>query len=73
MRVLFQDMTVLHGYCHADMQGTQGNPYRGVHLSKMTPGGPADRSGQLQIGDQILAVNGKNVEGHGYQRVSGCD
>ena len=54
------------------MQGTQSNPYRGVRLSKMTPGGPADRSGVLQIGDQILAVNGQNVEGHGYQRVTGC-
>jgi atrophin-1 interacting protein 3 (BAI1-associated protein 1) len=35
----------------------------------LTPGGPADRCGQLQVGDQILAVNGVDISAMQHHEV----
>ncbi len=35
----------------------------GVFVQSITPGSPADRDGQIQIGDRILAVCGRSLEG----------
>ncbi|KHN84131.1 Protein lin-7 -like protein B [Toxocara canis] len=33
-----------------------------IYISRIIPGGVADRNGQLKRGDQLIAVNGVNVE-----------
>lgn len=33
-----------------------------IYISRIIPGGVADRNGQLRRGDQLIAVNGVNVE-----------
>eukprot|EP00052_Salpingoeca_macrocollata_P012625 m.98347 g.98347 ORF g.98347 m.98347 type:complete len:886 (+) comp18564_c0_seq2:137-2794(+) len=42
--------------------GSDTNDPTGIFISRVLPGGPADTSGQLQEGDQIMAVNGHSIE-----------
>ncbi|KAL5109427.1 Membrane-associated guanylate kinase WW and PDZ domain-containing protein 3 [Taenia crassiceps] len=37
------------------------NPNRGWHIGAITPGGPADRSKQLRVGDRITEMNGYSL------------
>ncbi|VDD78369.1 unnamed protein product [Mesocestoides corti] len=37
------------------------SPHRGCHIESITPGGPADRSKRLQIGDKIIEINGHSL------------
>nr|XP_047134660.1 protein lin-7 homolog C isoform X2 [Hydra vulgaris]XP_047134661.1 protein lin-7 homolog C isoform X2 [Hydra vulgaris] len=39
-----------------------------IYISRIIPGGVADRHGGLKRGDQLLAVNGVNVEGENHER-----
>lgn len=43
----------------------QGSP---IYISRIIPGGLADRQGGLKRGDQLLAVNGITVEGESHER-----
>ncbi|XP_007902819.2 tyrosine-protein phosphatase non-receptor type 13 [Callorhinchus milii] len=40
-----------------------------VRIKKLFPGQPAEESGQIKVGDVILAVNGAVVQGLSYQEV----
>lgn len=39
-----------------------------IYVSKVIPGGVADRGGQLQRGDQLMSVNGVSVEGESHEK-----
>eukprot|EP00794_Sanderia_malayensis_P018042 gene18042-19849_t len=39
-----------------------------IYISRIIPGGVADRQGGLKRGDQLLAVNGVNVEGENHEK-----
>ena len=39
-----------------------------VYISRIIPGGVADRHGGLKRGDQIVSVNGVNVEGETHEK-----
>ncbi|GMS84505.1 hypothetical protein PENTCL1PPCAC_6680, partial [Pristionchus entomophagus] len=39
-----------------------------IYISRIIPGGVADRHGGLKRGDQLIAVNGVNVEGASHER-----
>ena len=41
-----------------------------VIVTKIVPGGPAEQGGQLQVGDQVLSVDGQNILGYSYEKVS---
>jgi C-terminal processing protease CtpA/Prc len=51
------------------ISGSQRNPYRCVSITKITPTGAADECGELNIGDNIISVNGISSEGKSYQEV----
>uniref|UniRef100_A0A7I4YTR3 PDZ domain-containing protein n=1 Tax=Haemonchus contortus TaxID=6289 RepID=A0A7I4YTR3_HAECO len=40
-----------------------------IVISKIFPGMPADRSGQLYVGDAIVEINGESVEGRSHDEV----
>ena len=40
-----------------------------VLISNLTHGGPADQCGSLQVGDQILSVDGQKILGYAYEKV----
>lgn len=39
-----------------------------IYISRIIPGGVADRQGGLRRGDQLLAVNGVSVEGENHEK-----
>lgn len=39
-----------------------------IYISRIIPGGVADRNGGLKRGDQLLAVNGVSVEGENHEK-----
>ncbi|ESO02690.1 hypothetical protein HELRODRAFT_188808 [Helobdella robusta] len=39
-----------------------------IYISRIIPGGMADRQGNLKRGDQLLSVNGVSVEGEPHER-----
>lgn len=39
-----------------------------IYISRIIPGGVADRHGGLRRGDQLIAVNGVNVEGECHEK-----
>lgn len=39
-----------------------------IYISRIIPGGVADRHGGLKRGDQLLSVNGTNVEGENHEK-----
>lgn len=39
-----------------------------IYISRIIPGGVADRHGGLKRGDQLLSVNGVSVEGENHER-----
>ncbi|NGX39557.1 MAG: Tail-specific protease [Chlamydiae bacterium] len=41
----------------------------GVMISNLIPGGPAEKSGQVEIGDQIIEINGKSVKEMSYSEI----
>ncbi|XP_075546417.1 L27 and PDZ_signaling domain-containing protein veli isoform X2 [Dermacentor variabilis] len=43
-----------------------------IYISRIIPGGVADRHGALKRGDQLLSVNGVIVAIAGWQRVDSC-
>ena len=40
-----------------------------VLISSLTPGGPAELSNSLQVGDHILSVDGQKILGYAYEKV----
>lgn len=42
----------------------------GIYVRTLVLGEPAEQDGRLQIGDRILAVNGKSLVGSDYQRLT---
>ena len=46
---------------------TQGSS--AVMVASIARGGPADLEGQLQVGDQILDVDGQKILGYAYEKV----
>ena len=40
-----------------------------VLISSLSPGGPAELSNSLQVGDQILSVDGQKILGYAYEKV----
>ncbi|XP_037796731.1 protein lin-7 homolog C-like isoform X2 [Penaeus monodon] len=42
-----------------------------IYISRIIPGGVADRHGGLKRGDQLLSVNGVSVEGENHERAGG--
>ncbi|XP_051829786.1 FERM and PDZ domain-containing protein 2-like [Antechinus flavipes] len=40
-----------------------------VRIKRLFPGQPAEENGEIAVGDIILAVNGKSIEGLSYQEV----
>ncbi|XP_068674306.1 protein lin-7 homolog C-like [Montipora capricornis] len=39
-----------------------------IYISRIIPGGTADRNGGLKRGDQLLSVNGVSVEGENHEK-----
>lgn len=39
-----------------------------IYISRIIPGGMADRHGGLKRGDQLLSVNGVSVEGENHEK-----
>jgi len=39
-----------------------------IYISRIIPGGVADRQGGLKRGDQLLSVNGVSVEGENHEK-----
>lgn len=39
-----------------------------IYISRIIPGGVADRQGHLKRGDQLISVNGINVEGESHEK-----
>jgi len=39
-----------------------------IYISRIIPGGVADRHGGLKRGDQLLSVNGVSVEGENHEK-----
>jgi veli-like protein (fragment) len=39
-----------------------------IYISRIIPGGVADRQGNLKRGDQLISVNGVNVEGESHEK-----
>ncbi|RWS05337.1 lin-7-like protein [Dinothrombium tinctorium] len=39
-----------------------------IYISRIIPGGVADRHGALRRGDQLISVNGVNVEGENHEK-----
>lgn len=39
-----------------------------IYISRIIPGGVADRQGNLKRGDQLLSVNGVSVEGENHEK-----
>lgn len=39
-----------------------------IYISRIIPGGVADRQGGLRRGDQLISVNGVNVEGENHEK-----
>ena len=39
-----------------------------IYISRIIPGGVADRQGNLKRGDQLISVNGVNVEGENHEK-----
>lgn len=39
-----------------------------IYISRIIPGGVADRQSGLRRGDQLISVNGVNVEGEDHER-----
>lgn len=39
-----------------------------IYISRIIPGGVADRNGGLKRGDQLLSVNGVSVEGENHEK-----
>ena len=35
----------------------------GLFVSSLTPGGQADQIGSIRVGDRLVEINGKNIEG----------
>lgn len=54
--------------CELDPSGGGGSG-RLVRIKQLFPGQPAQRSGRIEEGDVILAVNGEPLKGLSYQRV----
>ena len=46
---------------------TQGSS--AVMVASISRGGPADLEGQMQVGDQILDVDGQKILGYAYEKV----
>ena len=57
-------------YVELLIQRSSKNPYAAVQVSKITPGGAADETGSVSLGDQIVSVNGVCVDGKGYREVN---
>jgi len=43
----------------------------GVCIRELVPGGPAEKSGAVQVGDKLLAIDGKRIIGISYKEVMG--
>lgn len=41
----------------------------GVVISDLVKGGPADKSGQIAVGDQLVEVDGKSLQGLSYEQI----
>ena len=39
-----------------------------VVVTSISDGGPAQQDGQLQVGDQILSVDGQQILGYSYEK-----
>jgi C-terminal processing protease CtpA/Prc len=39
-----------------------------IYISRIIPGGVADRQGNLKRGDQLMSVNGVSVEGEPHEK-----
>lgn len=39
-----------------------------IYISRIIPGGVADRHGGLRRGDQLISVNGESVEGENHEK-----
>ena len=48
---------------------TGGKGTDGVYISRIVTGGVADKDGKLRVGDKILFIDGKKVEGWKYDKV----
>ncbi|KAL9921885.1 membrane associated guanylate kinase, WW and PDZ domain containing protein magi isoform 2-T4 [Glossina fuscipes fuscipes] len=48
---------------------SSSNQYYGSTIGKLIPGSPADRCGELKVGDRILAVNRVNIAGMSHGEV----
>ena len=47
---------------------TQGSS--AVMIASIIRGGPADIEGQMQVGDQVLSVDGQKILGYAYEKVN---
>uniref|UniRef100_UPI00398EDC33 FERM and PDZ domain-containing protein 2 n=1 Tax=Pristiophorus japonicus TaxID=55135 RepID=UPI00398EDC33 len=58
------------GFSFLQMYPTADDPGGGlVRIKRLFPGQPAEETGQIEVGDVILAVNGTAVKGLSYQEV----
>ena len=50
-------------------EGEKGGNMSVVIITSIIPGGPAEQDGELQVGDQVLSVDGQNILGYSYEKV----
>ena len=55
--------------CLTYEQANKKNPYHIVTITRITPNGPADKSGIIKVSDQIVSIGGQCVEGKQYHEV----
>lgn len=62
------------GFGFAIERGEKTQGSSAVMVATVTAGGPAELEGQIQVGDQILSVDGQKILGYAYEKVGGgCD
>ncbi|UJR30241.1 hypothetical protein I4U23_017779 [Adineta vaga] len=52
------------------IHGADGKQEKGIYISLIQPGGAADKSGELRIGDRILSVNNIDLRGASHEEAA---
>jgi protein scribble len=55
--------------CYQYHKQPNNQPLQGIFISKIIPGGPADRSG-VRVGDKVITISGESVQNVDHQMVA---